>query len=239
MPMVCRADAVRRRTRGRPSLGACFHCVLGAACITSNALKNSADNKMKETKETPAAPTEPAATEEDLAAGEPVSEGPLSPEEVHALKALAAKAQEHYDQLLRTTADFENFKKRVARERQEAVRYANEALLQKLIPILDNFDMAISAAASAKEGPAQSLQTGVNMILSQMRNALTEAGLEEIDATGKAFDPNFHEAVSQQETDEAPEGRVIQQLRRGYKLRDRLLRPATVVVSKKPEAQAP
>jgi molecular chaperone GrpE len=74
------------------------------------------------------------------------------------------------------------------------------------------------------------------MILTQFRNALTEVGLEEIDATNKPFDPNFHEAVSQQESTDAPEGQVVQQLRKGYKLRDRLLRPATVIVAKKPSA---
>ena len=161
---------------------------------------------------------------------------PLTAEEVTALKTQAAKAQENWDLLLRTTADFDNFKKRAARERQDAVKYANESLLQKLIPVLDNFDMAITAASNAKEGAAQSLQTGVNMILTQFRSALTEAGLEEIDAANKTFDPNFHEAVSQQETADAPEGQVVQQLRKGYKLRDRLLRPATVIVAKKPSA---
>jgi len=158
----------------------------------------------------------------------------LSPTAITELQAQAAKAKEHWDTLLRTTADFENFKKRAARERQDAVKFANESLLQKLIPILDTFDMALTAATNAKEGTAQSLQTGVSMILSQFRNTLTEAGLEEIDATGKPFDPNFHEAVSQQETADVPEGHVAQQLRRGYKLKDRLLRPATVIVAKKP-----
>ncbi len=158
----------------------------------------------------------------------------LSPTAITELQAQAAKAKEHWDTLLRTTADFENFKKRAARERQDAVKFANESLLQKLIPILDTFDMALTAATNAKEGTAQSLQTGVSMILSQFRNTLTEAGLEEIDAAGKPFDPNFHEAVSQQETVDVPEGHVAQQLRRGYKLKDRLLRPATVIVAKKP-----
>src|SRR5947207_3001682 len=82
--------------------------------------------------------------------------------------------------------------------------------------------MALGAAANATESSASSLQTGVNMILSQLRNTLIEAGLEEIDATGKTFDPNIHEAVSQRESAEVPEGQVVQQLRRGYKLRDRL-----------------
>jgi molecular chaperone GrpE len=109
-------------------------------------------------------------------------------------------------------------------------------LLQKLIPVLDNFDMALASAAGSSDAAAQSMQAGVKMIASQLRAALVEAGLEEIDAAGKAFDPNFHEAVSQQETTEAPEGHVIQQLRKGFKLRDRLLRPATVIVAKKPAA---
>jgi molecular chaperone GrpE len=165
-----------------------------------------------------------------------VAEPALTPEELAALKSQAAKATEHWDLLLRTTADFDNFKKRAARERQDAVKYANESLLQKLIPVLDNFDMAITATGNATDGAAQSLQTGVNMILNQFRSALTEAGLEEIDAANKTFDPNFHEAVSQQETSDVPEGQVVQQLRKGYKLRDRLLRPATVIVAKKPSA---
>ena len=158
----------------------------------------------------------------------------LSPAAIVELQTQAAKAKEHWDTLLRTTADFENFKKRAARERQDAVKFANESLLQKLVPILDTFDMALTAATNAKEGTAQSLQTGVSMILSQFRNTLTEVGLEEIDAAGKLFDPNFHEAVSHQETADVPEGYVAQQLRRGYKLKERLLRPATVIVAKKP-----
>ena len=165
---------------------------------------------------------------------EAASDQPLTTEALAELKAQAAKVKEAYDQLLRTRADFDNYRKRAARERQDAVKFANESLLQKLIPVLDNFDIAVAAAAEAKEGAAQSLQTGVNMILSQLRNALTDAGLEEIDASGKPFDPNFHEAVSQQETEEVPEGQVVQQLRKGYRLRERLLRPASVIVAKRP-----
>ena len=187
--------------------------------------------------ETP--PNEPAGQqaqpESSPADAEAAAELPLTPQAVTELKAQAAKAKEHWDLLLRTTADFDNFRKRAARERQDAVKFANESLLQKLIPVLDSFDMA-SAAASASEGATQSLQAGVNMILSQLRSAVTEAGLEEIDATGKTFDPNFHEAVSQQETAAVPEGQVVRQLRRGYKLRERLLRPATVIVAKRPHA---
>lgn len=138
--------------------------------------------------------------------------------------------------LVRTTADFDNYKKRAAREKQDAIKYANEGLLQKLIGVLDNFDMAVAAASTtAAHDPAvKSLQTGVNMILGQLRQVLAEFGLEEIDATDQQFDPNFHEAISQQERADVPEGQVVQQVRKGFKLKDRLLRPASVIVSRKP-----
>jgi molecular chaperone GrpE len=169
-----------------------------------------------------------------------LAEEPLpapSADELDQLRADAAKATENWDKLLRATADFENFKKRAARDRQEAIQYANAALFQKLIPVLDNFEMALAAtAAGAPAASVQSMQAGVSMIASQLRTALAESGLEEIDATGQPFDPNFHEAVSQQETADVPEGHVLQQLRKGYKLRDRLLRPATVIVAKKPSS---
>jgi len=99
--------------------------------------------------------------------------------------------------------------------------------------------MALAAAQDGQKGAESllSLRTGINMVAQQLRNALIEAGLEEVDALGKPFDPNLHEAVSQKETDEAPEGQVVQQLRKGYKLRDRLLRPASVVVAKSPAAE--
>jgi len=167
---------------------------------------------------------------------EGLEEAPLTPEEISSLKERAAKADDHWDRLLRQTADYDNFKKRAARERQEATKYANESLLQKLIPVVDNFEAAM-AAASAPNASSESLQTGVNMIYTQLKSALGDAGLEEIDASNQPFDPNFHEAVSQKETDEAPEGHVVQQLRKGYKLRDRLIRPATVIVAKKPAAK--
>jgi len=160
----------------------------------------------------------------------------LTPEQLTELQVRAAKADEHWDRLLRVTADFENFKKRAARERTEAGQYATANVLQKLLPILDNFEMAQTAAQTAQGDKLAALQTGIAMIQQQLKSLLTEAGLEEIDATGKPFDPTFHEAVSQQESDE-PEGQVIQQIRKGYKFRERLLRPAAVTVAKKPAAK--
>lgn len=181
----------------------------------------------------------PASSEESggspQGAGSFEADGPMefSHEEIVELRAQAEKAAENWDKYLRLNADFENFKKRATREKQEAIRYANESLLEKLIPVLDNFEMAMLAANSPQGGSVDALKTGVNMIASQLKSALSEAGLEEINATGQAFNPNLHEAVSQQEAKGTPDGQVLQQLRRGYKLRDRLVRPATVIVSKK------
>ena len=98
--------------------------------------------------------------------------------------------------------------------------------------------MALAAAHSPAADAVQSLRTGVEMISQQLQSAVAEAGLEEVNATGKPFDPNVHEAVSQQESSELPEGQVLQQLRKGYKFRERLLRPATVIVAKAPADKA-
>src|SRR5262245_43773801 len=140
--------------------------------------------------------TENAAVEETASGG--AEETPLTSEQIEELRQQAKKATENWDRLLRTTADFDNFKKRAQRERQEAIKFANENLLQKLIPVLDNFEMALAAAAQSSQGAGlanQSLQSGIQMIAQQFRAALAEAGLEDVDATGKPFDPNLHEAV--------------------------------------------
>lgn len=178
----------------------------------------------------------PTTDSTEAAAGEAAQQAALTPAQIDDLKAQAAKAAEHWDRLLRNTADFENYKKRAARERQDAVKFANEGLMQKLIPVLDNFESALAAVQAAGGESAESLITGVGMIQQQIKSVLVEAGLEEIEAQGRPFDPNIHEAVSQAESAEHPEGHVMQQLRKGYKLRERLLRPATVIVVKAPAA---
>src|SRR6266705_3524990 len=116
------------------------------------------------------AETEPVAT---------IDVSTVNPEQLAELKERAAKADEHWDRLLRTTADFENFKKRATREKQEAIKFANESLLQKLVPALDNFDMALAAAQTGQPDSAQSLVTGINMVYQQLKSTLVEAGLEE------------------------------------------------------------
>ena len=180
----------------------------------------------------PAAVAPPAAAEPLL----PVEPATVTAEQLKELKERAAKADENWERLVRTTADFDNFKKRAAREKQEAIKYANESLLQKLVPVLEHLDMALAAAQAAGPQPGQSLQAGVGLLCQQLKAVLTEAGLEEVDAVGKLFDPNLHEALSQQETPDVPEGHVVLQARKGYRLRERLLRPASVVVAKQPTA---
>lgn len=195
---------------------------------------------MKKTEEN--TPTTAETTAAAAAAAEPAAASAptatLTPEQTEELQAKAAKADEHWERLLRTTADFDNFKKRAAREKQDAIKYANESLIGKIIPVLDNFEMALAATQSSSADGLKSLQDGVTMILTQLKNVLAEAGLEDIDATGKPFDPNLHEAVSQQESAAVADGHVLQQLRKGYKLRERLLRPATVIVAKAPAPEA-
>jgi molecular chaperone GrpE len=144
--------------------------------------------------------------------------------------AQLAEVQERY---VRLYADFENFKKRAARERDEVRRATTESVLGRLLPVLDTFEMAMQAAALPNTN-LESLKAGVSMIQGQLRNTVADYGVEEIDAMGKPFDPALHEALSQQETTEVAEGLVISQNRKGYRMKDRLLRPAAVVVARKP-----
>ncbi len=162
------------------------------------------------------------------------AESAVTPERIAELAAAAAQSAEYYDRLLRMTADFENFKKRAARERDEVRKAATESMIGKLLPVLDNFDMAIGAT-KAPNANLETIKAGVSMIHSQLKGVFTDSGLEEVDALNKPFDPSLHEAVSQQETTTVPEGTVVQQLRKGYRLRDRLLRPASVIVARAPE----
>lgn len=180
-------------------------------------------------------PTEPNTVQPGEIAPTPEDFTPetLAPEQIQALKAEAARAAELFERLLRTTADFDNFKKRAAREREETRKSAAEGVIVRLLPILDNFEMAM-AAANQPNTNIEVLKAGVSMIHGQLRGAFSELGLEEISVLGQPFDPALHEAVSQLETASVPEGQVVQELRKGFRLRERLLRPASVVVAKSP-----
>ena len=182
------------------------------------------------------APTSTDTTQAVAAAVPPPTS--LTPVEIDRLKSEAAQAAEWKDKCLRTAADFDNFRKRAAREKIETSKYATQQLLGRLLPTIDHFEAALQHAdTAAGSATAQSLVDGLKMTLGQLHAVLREAGVEVVNAEGQPFDPQLHEAVQHVASDAHPAGNVIQQLRKGYKLSDRLLRPATVVVSKgKPES---
>lgn len=147
-------------------------------------------------------------------------------EEVKALK----------EKNLRTIADSENFRKRALRDKDEARRFAALPLVEELLPVIDNFSMGLKAAQSHEGGEA--FAKGFEMILTQIKNVLQQNGVVEINPQGEAFDPNLHESISYQASDEVEEGQVLSVERVGYSLHQRLIRPASVVVSQgapKPE----
>ena len=148
-----------------------------------------------------------------------------------AMAGLEADLDRFRDLALRSQADFENYKKRAAREKEDAVKYANSSLLQRLVSILDNFELGLAAAKT--EGTQSPIYSGMVLVQKQLNDLLEENGLQAIEAEGKKFDPNLHEAIAH-EPSETLEGTVIRQARRGYRFKDRLLRPARVVVSSGP-----
>jgi len=145
---------------------------------------------------------------------------------------LQADLERFRDLALRTQADFENFKKRTTREKEDAIKYANSSILERLIAIIDNFELGLSAAKS--ESAHSPILAGMGMVLKQLTDFLAENGLQPIAAEGQRFDPNLHEAIAHEASATVPEEYVIRQMRRGYKLKDRLLRPSTVIVSSGP-----
>jgi molecular chaperone GrpE len=154
-----------------------------------------------------------------------------TPDSEDAMAGLQADLDRFRDLALRSQADFENYKRRAAREKEDAVKYANSALLQRLVSILDNFELGLAAAKTeAEQSP---IYSGMLLVQKQLNDLLAENGLEPIEAEGKKFDPNVHEAIGH-EPSQSPEGTVIRQTRRGYRFKDRLLRPARVVVSSGP-----
>ena len=148
-----------------------------------------------------------------------------------AMAGLQADLNRFRDLALRTQADFENYKKRAAREKEDAMKYANSSLLQRLVSILDNFELGLAAAKTESEHSP--IYSGMVLVQKQLNDLLEENGLQAIEAEGKKFDPNLHEAIAHEPSGSA-EGTVIRQARRGYQFKDRLLRPARVVVSSGP-----
>jgi len=166
----------------------------------------------------------------------------------HALELLRHEVAErneqikqHEDQLLRVRAELENFKRRIQREKSEALRYANEPLLRDLLPVIDNLERALSAAANLRTqsngesgSPFEALVSGVEMVLASFRDVLGRHGVSRLATAGEPFDPSRHEALAQVETSAQAPGTVVEEYAPGYTLHDRLLRAAQVTVAKNP-----
>ncbi len=145
------------------------------------------------------------------------------------LNALQAEKDELYQQLLRVQAEYDNFKKRTIKEREAARKYQSQDLIQELLPALDNFERALQVE---KTEATASIIDGISMVYNQLKEALASQGAEEIPAVGEEFDPNIHHAVMQVEDDDQPSNTVVEELQKGYKLKDRVIRPAMVKVTK-------
>lgn len=173
-------------------------------------------------------PEDPQTLTEDAAAASETSDG-------DPVAVALAEIEKWRDLALRSQADLDNYRKRMAREKADAILYANVSLLSSLLPVLDNFEMGLQAAR--QEGEDNIIYQGLRMVRKQVDDFLAEQGVHPVPASG-AFDPNLHEAVQQVHSDSIPEGEIVDELRRGYRLNDRLLRAANVTVSKGPAAAA-
>jgi molecular chaperone GrpE len=150
------------------------------------------------------------------------------------LDALSAERASLYDQLLRRQAEFENYRKRIERERTQIYQRGREDVLLQFLPVVDNFERALSSLETS-EGDAEALRHGVELIHKQFKDALSKFGLEPVEAVGQVFDPHLHEAVTTEATDKHKENTVIEEFQRGYKIGDKLLRPAKVKVAASPD----
>ena len=151
------------------------------------------------------------------------------------LKIAQQETKQENERFLRLYADFENYKKRSAREIQDFRKFANDALIKELLPVLDNLERAINSSNSVSEESDKSIAQGVDMTLKEILKILEKFHVKPVEAIGKPFDPNFHEAIGQEESEEYEDNIVIKEFQKGYLLHDRLIRPAMVMVSKRKE----
>lgn len=149
--------------------------------------------------------------------------------EVNEVEELEKKLQDEENRYLRLRADFDNFKRRMQTERESAAKYRSQSLLTDLLPVLDNFERALQVEATTEDG--QSIKKGIEMVYRSLVEATAKEGLEVIETVDHPFDPNVHQAVMQEQDDSKEAGVVLQELQRGYKLKDRVLRPAMVKVN--------
>lgn len=154
---------------------------------------------------------------------------PAAPE---ALETVRGELEEIRDRWIRLNADFENFRRRTLREREDAFQYGHEKLAKDLLPAVDNLGRALDAARKSGIGDLESLLQGLELVQRDLESVLSKHGVTEVEALGQPFDPSVHEALAQVPDASVPANTVVQVFQRGFRLRDRLLRPAQVVVSK-------
>ncbi|MCL4103218.1 molecular chaperone GrpE [Fibrobacter sp. UWH9] len=189
-----------------------------------DAMKMEAEANAEASSEEASATQDSPADAQASETAEPAAEQAPSAED--SLKAELAAAN---DRNLRLMAEFDNFRRRSAREQLEIIETANGKLLEKLSEVLDNFERAFAAENKAKD--LDTFEKGMQMIHDQFAKVLTDAGLEQLDPTGQEFDPNCHEALMQQPSEEIPENHVVTVFMKGYKLKNKILKPAKVIVS--------
>ncbi len=184
-------------------------------------------------------PSSQSDSENDATAGTPgvqetaaSGEQPAGEAEPNAEETLKAEAARLKDQLLRTLADFDNYRKRSRKEISDAEKAAREDLLRDLLPVFDNLARASQHAAGSAD--VQSINEGIQIVMRQFNETLGKLNVERVQTVGQPFDPNLHEAVQQVATADVPAGAIAQELLAGYRLGDRLIRPAMVVVAKPP-----
>jgi len=144
---------------------------------------------------------------------------------------LLNEKQEIYDRLLRNKAEFDNARRRAERERSEFVQYAGMEMVRDILPVVDDFERALQSSAGMPDGPAKDYIKGIELIYQRLVDRLTKMGLEPIEAEGKTFDPNLHQAVERVETKDAPDQTILGEFQRGYMFKGRLLRPTMVRVA--------
>ena len=151
------------------------------------------------------------------------------------LESVEQESKESYDRFLRVSAEFENYKKRAAREMNDFRKFANESFVKAMLPVVDNLDRAIESSSNDDHSNS-SVVEGVNMTLKEILKIFEQFGVKPFQSLGKTFDPALHQAVMQEESDDHPEKTILNELEKGYMMHDRLLRPAMVVVSKKTDS---
>jgi molecular chaperone GrpE len=187
------------------------------------------ETKAEDLKEEEAATEEPETEEPEAAEEAEAGDEAKAEDEAEASKDEPSAEEQESERYMRLMAEFQNFKRRAAKEKSDIHAFANERIVGDLLPVLDNFERALDTETEDIEGYAK----GMQLIFEQLKTALEKAGLKEIEALGQDFDPNVHNAVMTDNTDEYETDKISKVLQKGYKLNDKVVRPSMVAVNKK------